>query len=158
MRFQIKKSKQYLRWRVNNTYVSNTTGTYIISVHSRTWYSLVEFQHLQWQLPDWCLIIPQTLALLVQTTLLNESNSEAEQKGNAYLACKAELNCRKKIYTWPAKQKWTVQKHIQYITCATMTIALNTALFSNQIILVFFLFLHKNMLWVLIRSTSMRHF
>ena len=37
-------------------------------------------------------------------------------------------------------------------------IALDKALFSTEKLSIFFLFLNQNMLWVLIRSASLRHF
>ena len=47
------------------------------------------------------------------------------------------------------------QRHLHNIT---MLIGPDKAPFFNQILLMFLLILHQNVLWVLIRSASMRHF
>ena len=52
-------------------------------------------------------------------------------------------------------QKYTI-KPIQGVI--VMIIAPDKPLFFNRKVLIFFLFLHKDILWVLIRTASLRHF
>ena len=61
-----------------------------------------------------------------------------------------------KLYTWNNFQKPIFGKiHEKHVS---VFIAIDKALFSNRKVLIFFLHLHGNMLWALIRSASLRHF